>query len=165
MTQQSTHIDDLIVRFFTEDLTADEQSELSRWKAASPDNRAYFARLEDIWLSVSVAEGNRKYHKDEAYAGFLKRKTAAETRRPISGRGRWSRLKYAAAGLLAVGLFSYLSYNSGKQGVMSEFADITVEARSEEHTSELQSRQYLVCRLLLEKKKNIYIFLPRPLTS
>src|SRR3712207_7845751 len=28
-------------------------------------------------------------------------------------------------------------------------------SRSEEHTSELQSRQYLVCRLLLEKKKNI----------
>src|SRR3712207_8965091 len=27
-------------------------------------------------------------------------------------------------------------------------------ARSEEHTSELQSRQYLVCRLLLEKKKH-----------
>src|SRR3712207_8838498 len=32
-------------------------------------------------------------------------------------------------------------------------------ARSEEHTSELQSRQYLVCRLLLEKKKdNLYSF-------
>src|SRR3712207_7334938 len=33
----------------------------------------------------------------------------------------------------------------------------TVEptARSEEHTSELQSRQYLVCRLLLEKKKKL----------
>src|SRR3712207_7885090 len=28
--------------------------------------------------------------------------------------------------------------------------------RSEEHTSELQSRQYLVCRLLLEKKKNYH---------
>src|SRR3712207_8250952 len=28
------------------------------------------------------------------------------------------------------------------------------DIRSEEHTSELQSRQYLVCRLLLEKKKN-----------
>src|SRR3712207_7066742 len=28
-------------------------------------------------------------------------------------------------------------------------------ARSEEHTSELQSRQYLVCRLLLEKKKKV----------
>src|SRR3712207_7186799 len=29
--------------------------------------------------------------------------------------------------------------------------------RSEEHTSELQSRQYLVCRLLLEKKKQTYL--------
>src|SRR3712207_8433564 len=29
-------------------------------------------------------------------------------------------------------------------------------SRSEEHTSELQSRQYLVCRLLLEKKKTSY---------
>src|SRR3712207_6972875 len=29
-------------------------------------------------------------------------------------------------------------------------------ARSEEHTSELQSRQYLVCRLLLEKKKLLF---------
>src|SRR5947209_12849010 len=30
---------------------------------------------------------------------------------------------------------------------------IPAQVRSEEHTSELQSRQYLVCRLLLEKKK------------
>src|SRR3712207_6886935 len=34
-------------------------------------------------------------------------------------------------------------------------ADVGIE-RSEEHTSELQSRQYLVCRLLLEKKKHNY---------
>src|SRR3712207_6952752 len=32
----------------------------------------------------------------------------------------------------------------------------TRKTRSEEHTSELQSRQYLVCRLLLEKKKTRY---------
>src|SRR3712207_7205838 len=30
--------------------------------------------------------------------------------------------------------------------------------RSEEHTSELQSRQYLVCRLLLEKKKSLPVY-------
>src|SRR3712207_7144809 len=35
-----------------------------------------------------------------------------------------------------------------------------VTARSEEHTSELQSRQYLVCRLLLEKKKTNIILYP-----
>src|SRR3712207_8812940 len=34
------------------------------------------------------------------------------------------------------------------------------EVRSEEHTSELQSRQYLVCRLLLEKKKRQRLRLP-----
>src|SRR3712207_8881739 len=33
--------------------------------------------------------------------------------------------------------------------------------RSEEHTSELQSRQYLVCRLLLEKKKKHYSHLSK----
>src|SRR3712207_7899880 len=48
-------------------------------------------------------------------------------------------------------------------GATSGFSNVNVNgdvfftfdyARSEEHTSELQSRQYLVCRLLLEKKKN-----------
>src|SRR3712207_8843590 len=47
-----------------------------------------------------------------------------------------------------------------KYGNTAPVADINVDpaqlARSEEHTSELQSRQYLVCRLLLEKKKSIY---------
>src|SRR5690606_41927119 len=33
------------------------------------------------------------------------------------------------------------------------FAELNADARSEEHTSELQSRENLVCRLLLEKKK------------
>src|SRR3712207_7745407 len=37
--------------------------------------------------------------------------------------------------------------------VHTVFNDGEDELRSEEHTSELQSRQYLVCRLLLEKKK------------
>src|SRR3712207_7255220 len=44
----------------------------------------------------------------------------------------------------------------GRATVYVEFDSIyklVVEKRSEEHTSELQSRQYLVCRLLLEKKK------------
>src|SRR3712207_7375346 len=37
--------------------------------------------------------------------------------------------------------------------LVQEHVEICGECRSEEHTSELQSRQYLVCRLLLEKKK------------
>src|SRR3712207_8315743 len=34
-----------------------------------------------------------------------------------------------------------------------QWTTVPLNGRSEEHTSELQSRQYLVCRLLLEKKK------------
>src|SRR5438445_8536762 len=43
----------------------------------------------------------------------------------------------------------------GQGGLIADGAGHTAEKRrrSEEHTSELQSRQYLVCRLLLEKKK------------
>src|SRR3712207_7298488 len=46
-----------------------------------------------------------------------------------------------------------LGLNLFSQGIdpQIDFSDID-EIRSEEHTSELQSRQYLVCRLLLEKK-------------
>src|SRR3712207_8938714 len=46
---------------------------------------------------------------------------------------------------------------TGKGGVEYYVAVI----RSEEHTSELQSRQYLVCRLLLEKKKKLDVYRPR----
>src|SRR3712207_8037399 len=37
--------------------------------------------------------------------------------------------------------------------IITKAVIVPVTIRSEEHTSELQSRQYLVCRLLLEKKK------------
>src|SRR3712207_626175 len=47
--------------------------------------------------------------------------------------------------------------NVGRNNALQMIAGVNLDARplekSEEHTSELQSRQYLVCRLLLEKKK------------
>src|SRR3712207_7268547 len=44
-----------------------------------------------------------------------------------------------------------------RQVARHEVQATTRALRSEEHTSELQSRQYLVCRLLLEKKKEVKI--------
>src|SRR2546429_1892822 len=46
------------------------------------------------------------------------------------------------------------------RGAEVDGLDRALQPRSEEHTSELQSRLHLVCRLLLEKKKNSY---PAPL--
>src|SRR5258707_11954512 len=58
-------------------------------------------------------------------------------------------------------------YLSETDWLTYEFPPLAVSpSRSEEHTSELQSRQYLVCRLLLEKKKTNNIFkLTSPLTT
>src|SRR3712207_9015774 len=52
-----------------------------------------------------------------------------------------------------IAAFGFQPYELCEEGVMSLSIDQRVHFRSEEHTSELQSRQYLVCRLLLEKKK------------
>src|SRR3712207_8704290 len=56
-------------------------------------------------------------------------------------------LNIAAQFLQTDGEIGYVVLEADRAGPESQ-------ARSEEHTSELQSRQYLVCRLLLEKKYN-----------
>src|SRR3712207_8061478 len=52
----------------------------------------------------------------------------------------------------------------GRTGIRRDIVLANYRTRSEEHTSELQSRQYLVCRLLLEKKIPI-LTAPPPLHS
>src|SRR3712207_7817560 len=49
--------------------------------------------------------------------------------------------------------------HEGRAGELGAIELPVRPARSEEHTSELQSRQYLVCRLLLEKKKKTTILI------
>src|SRR3712207_7047865 len=52
----------------------------------------------------------------------------------------------------SLGVTSRLEADMTWDGI--DLIHVDMGIRSEEHTSELQSRQYLVCRLLLEKKKN-----------
>src|SRR3712207_8471382 len=68
-----------------------------------------------------------------------------------------TRIPRATTPLNARGL-ARQAFETGAGGLESAGAVgivVLLGARSEEHTSELQSRQYLVCRLLLEKKKII----------
>src|SRR3712207_7853046 len=48
------------------------------------------------------------------------------------------------------------------EGRLRRVSALSMMSRSEEHTSELQSRQYLVCRLLLEKKKKVTTISQQP---
>src|SRR2546422_6795941 len=67
----------------------------------------------------------------------------------VAGRiGRAYLEAVAAVGQAAIAL-------RGRAGCKGTRVELTGESRSEEHTSELQSRLHLVCRLLLEKKKKI----------
>src|SRR3712207_7291108 len=63
------------------------------------------------------------------------------------------RAGFLASASLARGVFPVLGACRGVTGTAG-----TVAVRSEEHTSELQSRQYLVCRLPLEKKNQYTLF-------
>src|SRR3712207_8939110 len=63
-------------------------------------------------------------------------------------RGTWAK---RVKGGLSAGLQVLLLASS--QATLTAMPERRRASRSEEHTSELQSRQYLVCRLLLEKKK------------
>src|SRR3712207_6866247 len=56
---------------------------------------------------------------------------------------------------LANTLMGNPSYEVTEGKIVLDGEDLTEADRSEEHTSELQSRQYLVCRLLLEKNKSL----------
>src|SRR3712207_8025743 len=68
---------------------------------------------------------------------------AHSRRRPVDDRGdRWR---------LSLGILRRTDPRRAADGRSCQIA------RSEEHTSELQSRQYLVCRLLLEKKKTLLL--------
>src|SRR3712207_7102556 len=66
-----------------------------------------------------------------------------------SGRQSYSKKAWTSAG------------NRGTESVSCR-ASSAWDRRSEEHTSELQSRQYLVCRLLLEKKKKLTAHIYKP---
>src|SRR3712207_8184942 len=63
----------------------------------------------------------------------------------------FSRLADMASPAMLAALPHLRPFSSVDRDLMRYFSDPRVRLRSEEHTSELQSRQYLVCRLLLEK--------------
>src|SRR3989442_3636894 len=65
----------------------------------------------------------------------------------------WLEQLPARLGLAGVGVTIRDTSRCGVAAKQVEFS-IPPQPRSEEHTSELQSRPHLVCRLLLEKKKN-----------
>src|SRR3712207_8683061 len=84
----------------------------------------------------------------------LFRSFTAQIRNPHTRRAYVRAVGEFCAWLEARGMASIAAVGSIHVAAYIEELGHHHAARSEEHTSELQSRQYLVCRLLLEKKTN-----------
>src|SRR3712207_8839350 len=123
-----------------------KRNDLSRSLAALDQNSTLIAVIEmsrSSWLVAGVIPGVdrhplKKLEPDEEGVLRLLRRWQDEAARA----GRTIR-RIAVA------------FEAGRDGFgLARWLRARGIERSEEHTSELQSRQYLVCRLLLEKKKN-----------
>src|SRR5258707_8943521 len=101
--------------------------------------------MSNVFLVQSSISGEQSRSQCHLLAGSSC--SGANHRSPIS-RTAYA-LALAAGVAFLVAAFAPVSH---AQRAVGPFAGLA-GARSEEHTSELQSRQYLVCRLLLEKKK------------
>src|SRR5690625_1575756 len=119
---------------------------------------------EDVYIDLLTDSGTTAMsdnqwagmmHGDEAYAGSRNFKNLQKAVRDIYGynylipthQGR------GAENILSQMLIKEGDYIPGNMYFTTTKAHQEINGRSEEHTSELQSRGHLVCRLLLEKKK------------
>src|SRR5687768_17788586 len=93
----------------------------------------------------------------EWHRGYVTRGTRSCTRIKSPVNASWSNARFHAKMAISsiCGALCILHSVSGQgaRGNCCKYARYVERCRSEEHTSELQSRLHLVCRLLLEKKK------------
>src|SRR3989449_1712038 len=111
-------------------------------KFANTKEKAYISSMKSDLRNMVTAE--------EAYfADSIKYTTSTSCVNPApAGNAAWCPTVGNSAGTITVG-------TGTASGWSVSITNINTAKRSEEHTSELQSRLHLVCRLLLEKKKQI----------
>src|SRR3712207_8571284 len=131
--------------------------------SAGPGELVAIAGIEDIMIGDTLADPNDPrplppLTVDEPSISI----TIGINTAPLSGRSGKkltarlikNRLDQELVGNVSVRMLPTERPDTWEMQGRGELALAILVERSEEHTSELQSRQYLVCRLLLEKKKN-----------
>src|SRR5207253_8525244 len=124
---------------------ARENRKETRWPALSPGQPLRRKRMSSFrgWKCATCASAAGQL-ASRLWDGTCTRRFSSSLRR----RKMRKAICMIAVGAIAVGMFA------GRAGSQSQTASgFDRQTRSEEHTSELQSRGHLVCRLLLEKKK------------
>jgi ferric-dicitrate binding protein FerR (iron transport regulator) len=125
--KQYTYIEDLIVKYLSGGLDAISLQELQNWISASPKNRDYFIKQQEIWFTSYCVKENFSFNKEEAFVKFQNRiKKLEETEIPVFSFKKI--LNRAAVVALFFGV-SYASYWQGGRHLKSHLANmIVVEA-------------------------------------
>lgn len=116
-----------MISFLSGDQEAGETAELKMWLAASPDNRAYFRTMREIWLVSGVLGRAGRFDKKRAYEQFLVR-TARH--RKTTEHIVMRRLINIASTVALLLIVAYAAFRQGGEQVKSRFADIVIEAPS-----------------------------------
>ncbi|WP_163213616.1 FecR family protein [Bacteroides sp. 519] len=73
INQQEEYWLNLIIDYFTNNLSDDSRRELEEWIAASDANYAYFKSLEKVWKSMEITRNMNRFNNDKAYQLFRSR--------------------------------------------------------------------------------------------
>ncbi len=106
MTEES-HIEELIIRYFTEDINADELGELEAWVMSSPENKKLFFQLKEVSDSSRYSVWSEE-EKEACWQKMYNRMSINATKEPKTfssvKQKRSYLLKYAAVALVALSI-------------------------------------------------------------
>ena len=124
-------IDDLIAKVLTDEATAVEQTEVTRWLAESPTNQKYFADLKRIWTQSGDATDALNVDTDEAWARVQKRMRKPPKKLTIRWLSMPNIMKIAAAALLLFGAIQFFNtlFNSGSTLQNKEIAAVATVSK------------------------------------
>lgn len=117
-------IDDLIIRFLSDQTTSEEAGWLYGWRKEAADNETYFRNIEEIWFSSLAKDAQKLFTRkdtDEAYRQFC-RKTKPHRHYSLHGL-----IKYVAAAAVAL-LMMLGTYKAGESRMLAEEHMVRIEA-------------------------------------
>ena len=122
-------IEDLIARYFTEELSNQELEKLHCWIGESDENEKYFYRLQEIWFATANRSNTTLFDKEKAYRRFRVRTKLTENEIVLKKRRIFFvAMRRIAAVILLLVSFGGAGYWLASNFIGEQYTDIFVEA-------------------------------------
>ncbi len=135
------HINDLITSFINDEISPEDFAELKAWAFSSEENRAYFRNYLELWFSTSMADEEKQFDSEAAFARFKSRviehnncfgKEVKKKQGRVLASGFRKKMFWAIAAAAAILLLvaPYATYNLGKKNTEELFGLVQLTAPS-----------------------------------